>query len=145
MIRVLRDDSRGTIERVNVYLLNRLLGAGFTPVLSPPAISFEGEPINVDADRAAAMTAAALEARSLLLLSNVPGLLRELPDESSLIPRIVRADIERFAECAQGRMKKKVLGAGEALGQGVARVVISDARSESPISRALAGAGTVFE
>lgn len=145
VIKVLRDDYTGTIERVNVYLLNRLLGAGFTPVLSPPAISFEGEPINVDADRAAAMTAAALEARSLLLLSNVPGLLREFPDEASLIPRIVRADIERFAECAQGRMKKKVLGAGEALGQGVARVVISDARTESPISRALAGAGTVFE
>lgn len=145
VVKVLRDDFTGTIDKVNAYLLNRLLGAGFTPVLSPPAISLEGDLINVDADRAAAMTAAALGARSLLLLSNVAGLLRHFPDEASLIPHIVRADIERFAQCAQGRMKKKVLGAGEALGQGVARVVISDARIEAPISRALAGAGTVIE
>ncbi len=142
---VIRDDFTGTVEKVNVGLLRTLLDAGFTPVVSPPAISTESEPINVDADRAAAQTAAALGAKTLLLLSNVPGLLRAFPDESSLIPRVARHEIERFSEFAQGRMKKKVLGAGEALTAGVGRVVISDARIGEPISRALAGAGTVFE
>lgn len=142
---MIRDDFTGTVERVNVGLLRTLCESGYVPVLSPPAISFENEPINVDADRAAAQTAAALNARTLLLLSNVPGLLREFPDESTLIPRVARAEIDRFAEFAQGRMKKKVLGAGEALASGVARVVIGDARTQSPITRALAGAGTVFE
>lgn len=142
---VIRDDFTGTVEKVNVGLLRTLLDAGFTPVVSPPAISTESEPINVDADRAAAQTAAALGAQTLLLLSNVPGLLRAFPDESSLIPRVARHEIERFSDFAQGRMKKKVLGAGEALSAGVGRVVISDARIGEPISRALAGAGTVFE
>lgn len=142
---VIRDDFTGTVERVNAGLLRTLLDGGFTPVVSPPGISTGHEPINVDADRAAAATAAALGAGTLLLLSNVPGLLKEFPDESSLIARVGRHEVERFSAYAQGRMKKKVLGAGEALSAGVKRVVIGDARTERPISRALAGAGTVIE
>lgn len=142
---VIRDDFTGTVETVNVGLLRMMLNAGYTPVVSPPAISVESEPINVDADRAAAQTAAALGAQTLLLLSNVPGLLRKFPDETSLIPHIRRPEVEAFIELAGGRMKKKVMGAGEALKGGVGRVVISDARIASPITRALTGAGTVFE
>lgn len=142
---VIRDDYTGTVDTVNISLLRTLLDAGCTPVLSPPAISLESEPINVDADRAAAQTAIALKADSLLLLSNVAGLMRSFPDESSLIPAVARHAVEDIAEVAHGRMKKKVLGAGEALAGGVGRVVIGDARPERPISRALEGAGTVFQ
>jgi len=142
---IIRDDFTGTVDRVNVALLHLLLEAGYTPVLAPPAISTANEPINVDADRAAAQTAAALRADSLLLLSNVKGLLRSFPDETSLIPTVARDAIEEFAQFAEGRMKKKVLGAGEALQAGVRRVIIGDARIEQPISRALDGAGTVFQ
>jgi [amino group carrier protein]-L-2-aminoadipate 6-kinase len=46
---------------------------------------------------------------------------------------------------AQGRMKKKVLGAEEALKGGVCRVVIADGRIGNPISNALAGNGTVIQ
>lgn len=141
---LIRDDYTGTVDTVNVGLLRSLLAAGFTPVVSPPAISLESEPINVDADRAAAQTAIALGAESLLLLSNVAGLLRAFPDESSLVPKVSRDAVEEVAAFAQGRMKKKVLGAGEALSGGVSRVIIGDARGAQPISRALAGAGTVF-
>jgi acetylglutamate/LysW-gamma-L-alpha-aminoadipate kinase len=142
--RILRDDYTGTVDVVNVALLRVLLEAGYTPVVSPPAISTASEPINVDADRAAARTAAALGASSLLLLSNVRGLLRAFPDESSLIANVRRAQIDEVEQLAQGRMKKKVMGAGEALRDGVGRVIIGDARVERPISRALAGEGTVF-
>ncbi|MEK6703090.1 MAG: [LysW]-aminoadipate kinase [Planctomycetota bacterium] len=142
---VIRDDFTGTVETVNVGLLRMMLNAGYTPVVSPPAISVESEPINVDADRAAAQTAAALGAGTLLLLSNVPGLLRKFPDESSLITHIRRPEVQAYIELAAGRMKKKVMGAGEALKGGVGRVVISDARIDRPITRALTGAGTVFE
>jgi [amino group carrier protein]-L-2-aminoadipate 6-kinase len=143
--KVLRDDWTGTVERVNSGLLMALVEAGYLPVLAPLAASFDGEAINVDGDRAAAAVAAALGAEALLLLSNVPGLLRAFPDESTLIPRIARAEVEEYLPFAQGRMKKKVLGAAEALAGGVSRVVLGDARSAQPISRALAGAGTVIE
>lgn len=142
---IIRDDFTGAVERVNTRPLLALLEQGFTPVISPPAISTHHEPINIDADRAAAQTAAALGADSLLLLSNVAGLMRTFPDESTLIPRIARHAAREYIQVAQGRMKKKVLGAEEALAGGVRRVVIGDARRERPVSDALAGAGTVFE
>jgi len=144
-IRLIRDDFTGTVDRVNVGLLRVLLDAGLTPVVSPPAISVNHEAINVDADRAAARTAAALGAEDLLLLSNVSGLMRAFPDESTLVPRVARSEVEAAAGWAHGRMKKKVLGAGEALSEGVRRVIIGDARRSAAVTRALAGEGTVFQ
>lgn len=139
---VLRDDWTGTVERVNTHLLQLLLDAGYLPVLTPPAASDKGEAINVDGDRASAMVAAAFNAEALVILSNVPGLLRNFPDEGSLIREIPRAKANDFMQFAEGRMKKKVMGAVEAISEGVQRVIFADGRVESPISAALAGSGT---
>ncbi len=143
--RVLRDDYTGRVEQVNTELLLSLLDAGYTPVITPPAISYDGEAINVDGDRAAAATAIALKAHTLIMLSNVPGLLKDFPDESSLIERIAAADLPQFMEVAQNRMKKKVMGAGEALAGGVKRVIFADGRITQPLQQALKGKGTVIE
>ena len=139
---VLRDDWTGTVERVNTRLLRTLLDAGFFPVLTPPGASDKGEAINVDGDRAAAMVAAAFHAEALVILSNVPGLLRAFPDESTLIREIPRAKANDFMQYAEGRMKKKVMGAVEAIAEGVQKVIFADGRVDAPISRALAGEGT---
>lgn len=142
-VRVLRGDHTGTVERVNTGLVELLLGNGYLPVLTPPGASFEGVAVNVDGDRASAALAVALKAEALLLLSNVPGLLRDFPDEASLIPAIPAGEVESFMGFAQDRMKKKVLGAAEAVAGGVGRVVFGDARAGKPVSDALAGRGTV--
>jgi acetylglutamate/LysW-gamma-L-alpha-aminoadipate kinase len=71
-------------------------------------------------------------------------LLRSFPDESTLIRTIPRHDITSYMEIAQGRMKKKVMGASEALAGGVAKVIMADARITSPISAALSGHGTTI-
>ncbi len=139
---VLRDDWTGTVERVNTDLLRLLLTAGYLPVITPPGASDKGEAINVDGDRAAAMVAAAFNAEALIILSNVPGLLRNFPDESTLIREIPRAKASDFMQYAEGRMKKKVMGAVEAIGEGVQKVIFADGRVEQPITNALAGAGT---
>ncbi|WP_339095885.1 [LysW]-aminoadipate kinase [Deinococcus sp. VB142] len=142
-VKVLRGDYTGTVEKVNTGLIELLLDAGYLPVLTPPAASYEGVAINVDGDRAAAALAVALKAEAMLLLSNVPGLLRDFPDESSLIRHIPANDVESYLAFAQDRMKKKVLGAAEAVAGGVGRVVFGDARAGKPITAALEGAGTV--
>lgn len=142
--KILRDDWTGTIETVNGALLYSLLDAGYLPVIAPLACSEAGEALNVDGDRAAAAIAGALNAEALLLLSNVPGLLRAFPDETSLIRHIPRAELEAFLPFAEGRMKKKILGAQEALNQGVGQVVLGDARRPGSVSTALAGEGTVI-
>ena len=142
--RILRDDFTGKIENVNGGLLDMLLEAGFTPVVAPLAISENSEALNVDADRAAAMVAAAVKAEQLIILSNVPGLLRNFPDESTLITHIDKNKVEASLEFAEGRMKKKVLGASEATQMGVEKVVFADGRVENPVTNALAGKGTVI-
>ena len=141
---VIRDDYTGKVERVNVPLLQVLLDAGVLPVLTPPAASYDGEAINVDGDRAAAATAAAFQAEALIILSNVPGLLEKFPDESSLIRHIPKAKIDQFMSFAEDRMKKKIMGAQEALAQGMGKVIFADGRVEQPVRRALAGEGTVI-
>lgn len=141
---VLRDDFTGKVEEVNSSLLFSLLESGYLPVLTPPAISFEGEAINVDGDRAAAATALAVKAESLIILSNVPGLLERFPDESTLIRHIPGERLASFMAAAQDRMKKKVMGAQEALAGGLTRVVFADGRVTAPIKRALDGNGTVI-
>jgi len=141
---VLRDDYTGTVTQINTHLLNLLLDNGYLPLLTPPAISFEHEAINVDGDRASAVIAAAMGAEQLIILANVPGLLKKFPDESTLIPHIPAAKIDDFMQYAEKRMKKKVMGASEALEAGVPKIVFGDARIENPIQQALAGRGTVI-
>ena len=139
---VLRDDWTGTVDRINVDLLRVLIGAGYFPVLTPPGASTAGEAINVDGDRAAAMVAGSFHADALVILTDQVGLLKQFPDESTLIAEIPKAKADEFMAFAEGRMKKKVMGAVEAIGEGVGKVIFADGRVAGPISRALAGAGT---
>jgi len=143
--KIIRDDYTGKIETVNNELLMMLLNAGYLLVIAPVAVSEKGEALNVDADRAAAMVASALKAETLLLLTAVPGLMKNFPDESTLIRQLPQSQLSAASEAAQGRMKKKVLGAEEAFKGGVSRVVIADGRIQNPITNALAGNGTVIE
>jgi len=143
--RIIRDDYTGKIEHVNVALLEMLLNSGYLPVIAPVAVSHKGEALNVDADRAAAMVASAVKAETLVLLTAVPGLMKNFPDESTVIRQLPQNQLPTALEAAQGRMKKKVLGADEALKGGVGKVIIADGRIANPISGALAGNGTVIQ
>lgn len=143
--KVLRGDHSGKIEEVNVGLLQSLLDGGYVPVVAPIAMGHDGDALNVDGDRVAGAISAALKANTLVILSNVPGLLRHFPDETSLIHHIpLEQAEEHMEEFAQGRMKRKILGAIEALHEGVGRVVIADGRVDQPVQRALAGSGTAI-
>lgn len=144
-VKVLRGEYSGVIERVNVGLLKTLLDSGYVPVVAPVAISYESEGLNVDGDRAAGAIGTALRADRVVILSNVPGLLRDIADESSLVAYVSVDEAEDYLRrYARGRMKRKVLGAVEALREGVGQVIIADGRVQGPIQRALAGEGTVI-
>ena len=144
--KVLRGEYSGVIEEVNGTLLDLLLDAGYVPVIAPLALSHDAEILNVDGDRAAAAIASALRAHTVVILSNVPGLLRDLSDASSLVHHIPLAHARSYLDrYALGRMKRKLLGALEALNDGVQRVIIADGRVAQPLEHALAGGGTVIE
>ncbi|MGE3796601.1 MAG: [LysW]-aminoadipate kinase [Thermomicrobiales bacterium] len=142
--KVLRDDHAGSLKHVDTELVTLLIGAGYLPVLTPPAIDLEeGTPINVDGDRLALELAVALEAEGLIYFADTPGLLRDRDDETTLIEEIDTSDPEKALEAAQGRMKVKVETAVKAVERGVGRVMFADGRTERPVSSALAGRGTV--
>jgi acetylglutamate/LysW-gamma-L-alpha-aminoadipate kinase len=144
--KVLRGEYSGVIEKVNVALLHSLLQAGYVPVVAPLAISYAGEALNVDGDRAAGAIASALKAETVVILSNVPGLLRDLDDEGSLVSQIPLVHIYGYLErYAQGRMKKKLLGAIEAMHDGVGKVILADGRVAQPLHQALSGHGTTIQ
>ncbi len=143
--KVLRGDYTGKVERVNAGLVILLLDHGYLPVLCPPAVSYEGEAVNVDGDTAAAHLAAAVKAEEFIMLSNVPGLLRDPNDPTSLVARIPAKAIDDFMSLAHGRMKRKLMAAGIALKAGVRRAILASANVEKPVSSALAGHGTVIQ
>jgi acetylglutamate kinase len=87
----------GEIEKVDVSILNSALGAGFIPVVSSVAYGTgidNGKPLNINADTAAAKIAAALSAEKLVLMTDVPGILRNVGDPESLIRAVTRPELE---------------------------------------------------
>ena len=142
---VLRDDYTGTIDGVNADLLRSLIAGGFLPVVSPPALSEEGEMVNVDGDRAAAAIARALGAESLVLLTGADGLYRRAEDPSSRVERLARTDLaEAGRSWAKGRMRIKLKAAEEALDGGVGQVWIGASGRENPLTGVMSGQGTVI-
>jgi [amino group carrier protein]-L-2-aminoadipate 6-kinase len=141
---LLRGDHTGRIEDVDPGLLDLLIANGYRPVLTLPALAEEGVAVNVDGDRAAAAIATAMGAADLLILSNTPGLLRDPLDPDSLIPRVPRGGFAAVEGFAQGRFKKKLIAAQEALEGGVQRVILATANRDAPIASARAGHGTVI-
>ncbi len=142
--RVLRDDYTGRVERVNADLLRMLLDAGYTPVIAPLAFAYSGDVVNVDGDRAAAAVASALGAHTLVVLSNVPGLLADIHDERSLVRTLCADDLAAYETRVTGGMRRKLMAASEALRGGVRRVVLADGRGAHPLRAALAEQGTVI-
>lgn len=112
----------GVPDRVDASLLELLLAAGFTPVVSPVSLGPEGEALNVNADEAAAAIAAALRAERLLLLSDVDGV--RVGDGTSL--ELSAADVEPLIAggTATRGMIPKLRAAALAAAQGVEEVRI---------------------
>ncbi|WP_256685531.1 acetylglutamate/acetylaminoadipate kinase [Halococcus qingdaonensis] len=140
--KIRRGEHSGKIESVNDELLESLLADGYTPVVTVPMVADDHTPVNADADRAAAAVAGALDA-TLVVLTDVPGVLDDPDDPATLIERAATPqELERVESVAEGFMGKKVMAAKEALGGGAASVVVADANAEEPIRSALDGGGT---
>jgi acetylglutamate/LysW-gamma-L-alpha-aminoadipate kinase len=118
------------VEAVNLPLLTQFIGPGRVPVVAPLALSTENEALNVDGDRVAAAIAVAIDADALIILTKVPGLLRDVDDPASLVAETTVAEAE---DLARGRMKVKILAAREAIEGGVDEVVIRSASGDTNV------------
>ena len=120
----------GKIESVRSEPILEALDEGLMPILSSTASDAGGQCYNVNADTAAAQIAIALNARRLVYLSDVPGLLKDPEEPSSLLSSLPVHQVEPLKEqkvIAKG-MLPKVNSAVDALNAGVNRVHFIDGR-----------------
>lgn len=125
----------GEIKFVKAKLIKKAIADGYTPIVSPIALDDAGQPHNTNADVAAAAVASALRARRLVYLSDVPGLLRDPDDASTLMSSLHIDEVEaltRDGTISKG-MLPKVNSAVEALHNGVHRVHFLDGRAPHSI------------
>jgi acetylglutamate kinase len=117
----------GEPDKVDLTILNQLLGRDMIPVLAPVATSAEGGTFNINADTFAGAIAGALKAKRLLLLTDVPGVLDK---SKKLIPEVSVPDARKLIAdgTISGGMIPKVETCIYALDQGVEGVVIMDGK-----------------
>lgn len=139
----------GEIDEINTKILDDLLNGGFIPVISSIGIDDDGNPYNINADTAAAKIAAALHAESMVVMSNINGVLRDKDDENSLISQISLADAEELKKSGiiAGGMIPKVDCCTNAVKEGVKKVFIINGEIPHAILIELLtdeGLGTMF-
>src|SRR3954463_8733928 len=122
----------GDPEKVDLTLLNQLIGYELIPVLAPLATSKEGQTLNVNADTFAGAVAGALKAKRLLLLTDVPGVLDK---SKNLIRELSIKDARKLIAdgTISGGMIPKVETCIYALEQGVQGVVIIDGKMQHAV------------
>ncbi|WCK54164.1 acetylglutamate kinase [Aneurinibacillus sp. Ricciae_BoGa-3] len=116
----------GIVEKVDPYLIEALCAAGCIPVIAPIGVDQGGQFYNVNADTAAGAVAGALGAARLLMVTDVPGVLRERNGVRELIAELNESEIKQLIQdgVIYGGMIPKVTAALDALGQQVEEVVI---------------------
>ncbi|MEM1780837.1 MAG: [LysW]-aminoadipate/[LysW]-glutamate kinase [Desulfurococcaceae archaeon] len=137
--RVIDGGYTGKVVEVKLDLLEKLLGE-YIVVVSPIAIDREGLLLNIDGDQAAYAIASSIKANTLVLLSDVEGVL--LGDK--LIKELRARDIDLIIDKIGPGMNRKLLLAKKAVEEGVNQVVISSGLVANPVSNALKGMGTLI-
>ena len=139
----------GKITEMDTKVITDALNAGYIPVVSTVGYDDEGHIYNVNADTASAVIAGALGATSLLLMTDIAGVLRDKNDESSLIEKIYVSEIPSLVKqgIISGGMIPKIDCCREAIRRGVKKVFITDGRvAHSILVETLSdqGIGTMF-
>jgi acetylglutamate kinase len=134
----------GEIETVDPSLIKSLISGGYIPVIAPVSQDKTGIALNVNADIAAGAIAGALNAELALFLTDVSGLYRNWPDESSLISEISINEARELLPSLSAGMIPKITACLNAIDSGAVCARISDGRISGAITNAVSGtAGTL--
>ena len=138
----------GEVTKVNIQPVIDLLEKKYIPVVSTIGCDSEGNTYNINGDTAAAYIAGALNAKRLIMMTDVAGVLKDKDDVSSLIPCITVSEAKKLFDegVISGGMIPKVNCCIEAIDHGVKKVIIMDGRVPHAILMELLtneGAGTM--
>lgn len=120
----------GRVFSVRTAVINEVLDAGCIPVIAPLAVSLDGQTLNCNADTASWKVAADLKAEKLVILSDVPGILRDRKDETTLIHTVTKEEVEALERTGviDGGMLPKVDACLRAVEAGVRKAHMIDGR-----------------
>jgi acetylglutamate kinase len=118
----------GKVNRVDVEPVQAYLRSDIVPVITPLGKGTDGHLYNINADDAATAIACALSARKLVFLTDVPGLLRDQEDRSSLISSLHLNEVDELIErgVISGGMLPKINGMVGAVKSGIKKAHIID-------------------
>lgn len=132
----------GAVTSVNSERIIQVLDSAEVPVISPVASDLNRDgALNINADLAAAAIAGALNAQSLIVMTDVAGIYRNWPDVNSLIENISRDELFSIKDSFTEGMAPKVAACLEAIDNGARAVRIIDGRDPEAFSQALENTG----
>ena len=139
----------GKITHIDTKIICDCLQMGYIPVVSTVGYDDDGNVYNVNADTAAAQIAGDLQAESMILMTDIRGLLENKDDENTLIKKVYVSDIPSLKKqgIISGGMIPKIECCKEAIRRGVKKVFITDGRVNHSILMELLsdeGMGTMF-
>jgi len=139
----------GDVVGVDPTIVERLLAMDLVPVISTIGADVEGQAYNINADAVAGAVAEALAAHKLIFLTDVPGLLADVSDPTTLIQRLSPTDARALLDdgTIAGGMIPKIEGCLRAVERGVAQVHLVDGRVPHALLLELftdAGVGTML-
>ena len=138
-------DRSGKAASVNAALLSTLLSGGYTPVITRPIADETGAAINSENDDVVAVMADAMSARAVVQLIEAPGLLRDPRNEHSMASKVSLEGLQAWEAIAEGRFRRKLRALCRVVESDPSRrVIVADGRVARPVTRALAGEGTVI-
>ena len=134
----------GDVRQVDPTVLNVLLDQGFVPVVASLGSDSAGSVLNINADTVAADLAIAIGAEKLVVMSDVPGLLRDVGDRNSRIPDITVDDIRELKQAGSvsGGMLPKLDSIIRTIESGTEQIHILDGQTPHALLDELSGPGT---
>lgn len=141
---LIKRDLSGKPVAVNRKLVGWLLDNGYTPVITFPVIDERNVAINSDNDDIVTLLAHALQPDWVIQLIEASGFLEDPDDPESVVPVIPPPQLPRWERQVTGRMRRKMHAIRQLVQPGRSKVLIADGRTESPITDAMAGKGTVI-
>lgn len=122
----------GEVEEVNTKLIQTLIDNDFVPVIAPIGVDENGTTYNINADYAAVSIAGALNAEKLVFVTDVPGILKDVNNPSSVMSFAHLDEVKEMIETGviSGGMIPKVNCCIAGVEAGVQNVHILDGRME---------------
>ena len=131
----------GDVTNVNTGILEAVLIDDWIPVVAPVGLDASGQRYNINADTAAGAVASALQVERMIVVTDVPGIMKMIDGKKQVLPRVTFEEIEEMIASGEiyGGMIPKVRAAMACLQGALEEVVIVDGATPNVLSRVMTG------